>query len=95
MASEMRTPLYNGDTSSGPNSIEDCTRNTHAQWASCQVYASPIRLAQLCTHMSINDIPDRDRHIHHENRISHSERLTNALGNNVLAKARKEVLCAQ
>ena len=33
------------------------TRNTHVQWASCQVYAS------LCVRMAINDIPDSDGHI--------------------------------
>ena len=40
------------------------TRNTHAQWTS-----GP---AQLCVCMSINNIPDRDEHVHvrkyHENR---------------------------
>ena len=50
----------------------DYTRNMHAQWASHQFHASPMRPAQLCACMSINDIPDRDGHvhtyIHHENR---------------------------
>ena len=39
-------------------------RNMHAQWASRQVYASPMRPAQLCVCMSINDIPDCDGHVH-------------------------------
>ena len=46
------------------------TRNAHVQWASRQVYASPTQPPQLCMRMSINNIPDCDRHtyIHHENR---------------------------
>ena len=40
------------------------TRNAHAQWASHQVYTSLMRPAQLCMCMSINDIPDRDGHVH-------------------------------
>ena len=44
------------------------TRNTHAQWISCQVYASLTQPAQLCARMSINNIPDCDGHVHHENR---------------------------
>ena len=39
-------------------SVIHVTRNTHVQWASCQVYAHLTWLDQLCTHMSINDIPD-------------------------------------
>ena len=40
------------------------TRNMHVQWASRQVFASPTWPAQLCTHMSINNIPDRDRQVY-------------------------------
>ena len=36
----------------------------HVQWASYQVYAFLTRPAQLCMRMSINDIPDRDGHVH-------------------------------
>ena len=48
--------------------------NTHSQRALCQYYYvhAHKRIAQLCTHMSINDIPDRDgqvhTYVHHENR---------------------------
>ena len=50
----------------------DAGINTHSQWASRQYYAHAHKhIAQLCARMSINDILDRDRHvhtyIHHEN----------------------------
>ena len=59
----------------------------HSERASHQYYDVHVhkRIVQLCMHMSINDIPDRDRHIHTyvHMRIdpSHSEPCTNALGN--------------
>ena len=46
------------------------TRNTHVQWASHQVYASPTRPVQLYVRMSINDIPDCDRTYIMKNRSS-------------------------
>ena len=49
---------------------KSCTRNTHSQWALHQYYYAHVhkRIAQMCAHISINDIPDRDRHVRHENR---------------------------
>ena len=50
------------------------TRNMHLQRALRQYYYTHAhkRIAQLCVRMSINDIPDRDGHVHmyvhHENR---------------------------
>ena len=48
----------------------------YVQWASCQVYASPTWLAQLCACMSINDNPDCDGqvHVHTYIRTSHENR---------------------
>ena len=40
------------------------TRNTHAQWALREVYASLMRPAQLCTCMSTNDILDTYNTLH-------------------------------
>ena len=47
-----------------------CTRNTHSQWASRQYYDvhAHKRIPQMCMLILINDIPDRDTHVHHENR---------------------------
>ena len=53
---------------------KSCTRNTHLQWALHQYYYAHVhkRIAQMCARISINDILDRDRHVHthvrHENR---------------------------
>ena len=50
------------------------TRNTHSQRASRQYYYTHTHkcITQLCARMSINNIPDRDGHVHtyvhHENR---------------------------
>ena len=41
------------------------TRNTHSQRASQKYYYAHVhkRIAQLCTRMSIHDIPDHDGHV--------------------------------
>ena len=36
---------------------------THSQWASRQYYYAHV-IVQMCVRISINDIPDRDGHVH-------------------------------
>ena len=61
MMTTMKLTVWVGlQISSGHDTF---SRNTHVQWASRQVYASPTHPAQLCARMSINDISDHDKHV--------------------------------